>query len=63
MIFLPSCSIHVSSDLESAETLGSTVLHVKPEKEITRFVRNSHFLCGIFQSIYAPYYADLHMHI
>ena len=53
MIFLPSCSIHVSSDLEPAETHGSTVLPVKPEEDIPRFVRNTNsiFLCGIFQSM------------
>ena len=41
MIFLPSCSIDVSSDLEPAESHGSAVLPVKPEEDIPRFVRNS----------------------
>ena len=41
MIFLLSCSIYVSSDLEPAESHSSTVLPVKPEEEIPRFVRNS----------------------
>ena len=69
MIFLPSCSIHVSSVLGSAESHGSTVLPVEPEKDIPRFVRNStsrklNILCSI--SKHAPWYAGgsfLHAHL
>ena len=63
MIFLPSYSIHVSSVPEPAESHGSTVLPVKPEEDIPRFVRytNSIFWCGIFQSM--TLVAVLHMHI
>ena len=38
MIFLPSCSIHVSSVPEPADSHGSTVL---PVTFLGRFVRNS----------------------
>ena len=63
MIFLPSCSIHVSSDLQPAETHGSTVLPVKPKKDIPRFVRNNtiihklNIFCVVF-SKHATYYAS-----
>ena len=53
MIFLPSCSILVSSDLEP----GTTVLPVKPEEEIPRFVRNSTIVVNSVRE-HAPYYAS-----
>ena len=50
MIFLPSCIIHVSSDLEPDETRDSTVLPVKPEEDISRCTCSLYFLCSIFEA-------------
>ena len=67
MIFVPSCSIYVSSDLEPAESHVSTVLPVNSEVDIPRFVWNStscNILCSI--SKHAPQYAGgsfLHAHL